>query len=475
MFSPLPQKLWDRTRAAHLLNRAGFGGTPVEIEKLHAMGPSGAVDFFLKATEDDELFPPPTLLEPPARFKIEQRRKAAVTEEEKQIARKEVADAERASMLDLRLWWLNRIRYSADPLREKVTLFWHGHFATSNVKVYDSWMMWGQNETFRQQGMGKFPVLLKSISRDPAMIRWLDLAQSRKDHPNENFAREVMELFSLGEGHYTEQDIQQAAKSFTGYRVAPETGSFKFFPNQYDPGSKTFFGKTGPFTGDDIIDLITAQPQCARFIGKKLWTFFVATDPTEETVTGLGELLLSNGYDIAATLGVIFRSEDFYSTHVMHHQIKSPVQWMIQTTRMLEIPLPDAKVLENSLASLGQVLFAPPNVKGWDGGRAWISASSLLYRYNLASYLLSGKARVLGGYGTKTAEVPLSTIAPASARSTPGDLIDLLAFRIFNYPLMEKDRASYLAFLEKKPAPYSDLVVRDLMQIMMSTPYYQMT
>ena len=439
------------------------------------MGPSGAVDFVLKTEPDDELFPPPVLFEPEPRFQLKKRAKEAVTEMDRKDIEKEIREADRLSMLDLRLWWLNRMRYTTAPLREKVTLFWHGHFATSNQKVNDAWMMWVQNETFRQQGMGKFPVLLKSISRDPAMIRWLDLFQSRKDHPNENFAREVMELFSLGEGHYTEQDIQQAAKSFTGYRIVPETGSFRFFPNQYDSGSKTFFGKTGPFTGDDIIDLITAQPQCARFIGKKLWTFFVATDPTEETMTGLGELLLSNGYDITATLRVIFRSEDFYSTHVMHHQIKSPVQWMMQTTKMLEIPLPDAKVLENSLAALGQVLFAPPNVKGWDGGRSWISASSLLYRYNLASYLLSGKARVLGGYGTKTAEVPLSTIVPASARSTPGDLIDLLAFRIFNYQLLDKDRASYFAFLEKKPVPYTDPIVKDLMQIMMGTPYYQMT
>ncbi len=475
MFSPLPEKLWDRTRAAHLLNRAGFGGTPAEIDKLHSMGPSGAVDFLLKAEADDELFPPPVLFEPEARFRLKKREKEAVTEVDRMAIAKEIREADRFSMLDLRLWWLNRMRYTTAPLREKMALFWHGHFATSNQKVNDSWMMWMQNETLRQGALGKFPLLLKAISRDPAMIRWLDLFQSRKDHPNENFAREVMELFSLGEGHYTEQDIQQAAKSFTGYRIVPETGSFRFSGRDYDPGAKTFFGRMGPFTGDDIIDLIASQPQCARFIGKKLWSFFVATDPPEETVTGLGELLLSNGYDIAATLGVIFKSEDFYSTHVMHHQIKSPVQWMMQTTRMLEIPLPDAKVLENSLSALGQVLFAPPNVKGWDGGRSWISASSLLYRYNLASYLLSGKARVLGGYGTKTAEVPLATIAPASARSTPGELIDLLAFRIFNYQLLDKDRASYLAFLEKKPAPYTDPAVRDLMQIMMGTPYYQMT
>jgi uncharacterized protein (DUF1800 family) len=475
MFSPLQDPSWDRIKAAHLLNRAGLGGTPQEIDRLAAMGPSAAVDSFLKGEPDDEFFPPPYLLEPGPRFEFKQREKAALTEDERRAVRKELTDAERLSMLDLRLWWLNRMRYTSDPLREKVALFWHGHFATSNSKVNDSWMMWIQNETFRQQGMGKFPILLKSLSRDPAMIRWLDLGQSKKDHPNENFAREVMELFSLGEGHYTEQDIQQAAKSFTGYRIHPETATFRFVARDYDPGPKTFFGKTGPFTGDDVIDIITAQPQCARFIGRKLWTFFVSTDPAEEIVQGLGELLLSNGYDIAATLGVIFRSADFYSPHVMHHQIKGPVQWMMQTTRMLEIPLPDAKVLENSLAALGQVVFAPPNVKGWDGGRAWISASSLLYRYNLASYLLSGKARVLGGGGTKTADIPLAVIAPPSARTAPDPLIDLLSFRIFNYPLPDKDRASYRAFLEKQKLPYGDAAVRDLMQIMMGTPYYQMT
>jgi len=491
MFSPLSEKLWDRTRAAHLLNRAGFGGDPGEIDKLTAMGVAGAVDWFLKAPGDDELFPPPSLLEPSTRFEFKKREKAALTEDDRLAVRKQLGEIEHLSMLDLRLWWLNRMRYTTAPLREKMTLFWHGHFATSNQKVNDSWMMWGQNETLRQEALGKFPVLLKAISRDPAMIRWLDLGQSRKDHPNENFAREVMELFSLGEGHYTEQDIQQAAKAFTGYRIVPETGAFRFAERDYDPGTKIFFGKTGAFTGDDIIDTITSQPQCARFIGKKLWTFFVAGDPSEEVVQGFGELLLSNGYDIAATLGVLFRSEAFYSPHVMHHQIKGPVQWMIQTTRMLEIPLPDAKVLENSLAALGQVVFAPPNVKGWDGGRSWISAASLLYRYNLAAYLLSGKARVLGGGGTKTAAIPLSKIAPESVRKSPDQLVDHLAFRIFNYPFPEKDRATCLAFLgvdhdaenparmpEKKPVPkpipYTDAVVRDLMQLMMSTPFYQL-
>ena len=474
MFSPLPEKLWNRITAAHLLNRAGFGGTPAEIEKLSALGLGKAVESFLQAEDDGDLFPQPALMEPAVRFTYHQRLQAATSEEEKKILRKELADTERTSMLDLRLWWLNRMRYTSAPLLEKATLFWHGHFATSNQKVNDPYLMWQQNETLRHDALGKFPELLKAMSRDPAMIRWLDLGSSHKDHPNENFAREVMELFSLGEGHYSEKDIQESARAFTGYRVHPETGSFQMIPRDFDPREKIFFGKSGPFTGDNIIDLIVARPECARFLGRKLWVFFVAENPGEEIVQGVADLLLGNGYDIGATLGVIFRSAAFYSSKVIHHQIKGPVQWMIQTTKMLEIPLPDASVLENSLAALGQTVFAPPNVKGWDGGRAWISASSLLYRYNLAAFLLSGRAPVLGGKGVKTAVIPLEKIAPMADRTSSDQLLDPLGFRVFNVPLPVKDRAEFLTYLEKHSLPYSDNVVRDLMQIMMSTPEYQL-
>ena len=475
MFSPFPEKLWDRKMAAHLLDRAGFGGTPAEIDVLVGMGLEKAVNSFIKADDDSDLFPRSELLMPEQRLLYKQREKAAATEDERREVRRELGKVEGASMLDLRLWWLNRMRYTAAPLLEKATLFWHGHFATSNQKVNDSYLMWQQNDTLRRYALGKFPDMLKAMSRDPAMIRWLDLGDSRKNHPNENFAREVMELFSLGEGHYTEKDIQESARAFTGYRVNYEKGQFHFQEKDFDSGAKTFFDKTGPWTGDDIIDAIVAQPQCARFIGKKLWVFFVAENPSEETLGGIAELLISNGYDIGATLSTIFRSAAFYSPKVVHHQIKGPVQWMIQTTKMLEIPLPDSRVLENSLSALGQVVFAPPNVKGWDGGRSWISASSLLYRYNLAAYLLSGKARILGGGNTKTAVIPLETIAPGSVRTVSDQLLDHLAFRIFNFPLPAKDRATYLTYLEKHSTPYSDDTVRDLMQIMMSTPDYQMT
>jgi uncharacterized protein (DUF1800 family) len=464
--------------AAHLLNRAGFGGTPAEIDALEALGRnrgvSAAVASFLQADDDGDLFAAPLLMRPDERYAYQQRIKMAASEPEKQLIRKELNDAERTSMIDLRLWWLNRMRYTSAPLREKATLFWHGHFATSNQKVNDPYMMWQQNETLRHYALGRFPDLLKAMSRDPAMIRWLDLGSSRKDHPNENFAREVMELFSLGEGHYTEKDIQESARAFTGYRINQQTGYFQWVPRDFDPGEKIFFGRMAPLSGDDIIDLIVAQPQCARFIGRKLWVFFVSDRPSDEIVEQVATLLLGNGYDIGATLGTIFSSAAFYSPKVIHQQIKSPVQWMIQTTKMLEIPLPDARVLENSLSMLGQVLFAPPNVKGWDGGRAWISASSLLYRYNLASYLLSGKAHVLGGGGVKTAVVPLTQIAPAAERTGAEQLIDPLGFRVFNAPILPKDRADYFDYVIKHPRPYSDNVVRDLLQIMMGSPEYQL-
>jgi hypothetical protein len=474
MLPPIPDRYWNRYAAAHLLNRAAFGGTPRDIDRLFLGGNNQAVQSLLKAPEDPELFPPPPELLPGARHELYRKVQDAPDEEARKEAKKALNTANRQGILDLRIWWLNRMRYTSNPLLEKATLFWHGHFATSNQKVQDPYLMWVQNETLRAHALGSFPDLLKAMSRDPAMIKWLDLNQSRKDHPNENFAREVMELFSLGEGHYSESDVQEAARAFTGYRIKPEDSSFHFAKGQSDSGQKTFLGRTGPFTGDDIIDIIVAQPECARFLGRKLWAFFVSENPPEVMVGEVADLLMKNGYHIGATLGAIFRSAAFYSGKVMHHEIKGPVQWLIQTTKMLEIPLPEQKVLENAMAALGQVIFAPPNVKGWDGGRSWISSSSLLYRYNFASYLLSGKARVLGGGGSKTAQIPLDRIAPPETREDSKKLLDRLVFRVFNSPILGKEMKNYEEYLAKHGTPASDSTIRDLMQIMMSTPAFQL-
>ena len=244
MFSPRPEKSWTRYSAAHLLTRAGFGGTPAEIDRLLGLGPEKAVASFLDADEDSDLFPPPPLTDPAARFAHYQRIKACTDEEERKALKKEFDRTDREEILNLRMWWLNRMRYTAAPLVEKATLFWHSHFATSNTKVRDAYSMWQQNETIRRHALGKFPAMLKEISRDPAMIKWLDLNQSRKGHPNENFAREVMELFSLGEGNYSEKDIQEAARAFTGYRT-DRNGMIRLESKDYDSVVQTFVGKTG--------------------------------------------------------------------------------------------------------------------------------------------------------------------------------------------------------------------------------------
>ncbi len=384
---------WTPAQAAHLLNRAGFGGPPEEIATLHRLGLPAAVDRLLAGDEDDDLFPPPALLPPAeifARFREMQQATDAGAKRDLQMQRRK---EEGQQMRSLRSWWLERMRYTTHPAREKMTLFWHGHFATSMEKVNLAYLMWQQNETLRANALGNFRALTRQISRDPAMMRYLDLARSERGKPNENFARELMELFTLGEGvRYTEHDIRESARAFTGYRIDPRTQAFAYRARQADQTEKMFMGRMGNFGGDDVIDIILDQPEASKFIAHKLWVFLASEKPPKDIVENVAVQLRGSNYDVRATLREIFLSEAFYAPEVMHSQVKSPVQWIVQTARVLEAPLPSGPALEASLNQMGQVLFAPPNVKGWDGGRAWISSASLLYRYNLAGYIVSGKA-----------------------------------------------------------------------------------
>jgi uncharacterized protein (DUF1800 family) len=257
MLSPLALNRWDFDAAAHLLVRAGFGGGIDEIEKLHALGSSKAVNSMVDA--QPEYYAPPTWANPHDQDQLRDQVRDAVTPEQKQSARKLLNEQFRSEMSDLTRWWVTRVINTHAPFIEKMTLFWHGHFATSGQKVRPAYKMWLQNETLRQNGLGNFANLTKAISRDPAMMVWLDTVQSKKERPNENFAREVMELFTLGEGHYSEPDIKEAARAFTGYRIDRDQ-SFRFAPMQFDSGPKTFMGKTGSWTGDQIIDMRVCIP-----------------------------------------------------------------------------------------------------------------------------------------------------------------------------------------------------------------------
>ncbi len=403
IFSLLAAKNWDYSAAAHLLNRAGFGGTPEEIAQLHGLGLEGAVDSLLQPPEETLDVASHPWSEPiDLREKRTQLRELKAKPAEQKARRKEMRQEQHSELQDLRFWWLSRMMATRAPLREKMTLFWHGHFATSAQKVKSAYAMWRQNALFREQALGHFPTLLKAVSRDPAMMIYLDLQQSKKDHPNENWAREVMELFTFGIGNYSEADVKAGARAFTGYRIDPARQEFHFAAAQHDETAKTFLGQTGNLSGDDVLDLIVAQPACPKFIGRKLWRFFVEDAPAPATIEAMGGLLRKHGFQIRPALRDVFRSEEFYAPAVRRTQIKSPVQFLVQSSKLLETSLPPAPACEGALRSMGQMLLAPPNVKGWDGGKSWVSTATLLFRYNFANYLLNwrgakGSARLATG------------------------------------------------------------------------------
>src|SRR6266849_8308829 len=391
MLSLLPASKWNFTTAAHLLNRAGFGGTPHEIERLAKLGPAGAVASLVDYEQTPDPTPDPAWAKPdPERMQKLAALRQAKAEERQQLFMEE-RRLQWQRMSELRGWWLGRMANGPRPLQEKLTLFWHGHFATSAQKVRDAYLMWLQNDTFRRNAAGNWLTILTEVTKDPAMLIWLDQTQSRKAHPNENYAREVMELFTLGEGHYTERDVTEAARAFTGLVCDRLGQQSDYRPFIHDQGLKTVLGKTDPLTWVDVLDQIAVQPQAARYITAKLWRFFASENPSDELVARLAETFRRANGQFKPLLRAMFRSEEFYADSVVRNQVKSPVQWLVGSVRVLERELPPAPVCANFLTNLGQDLFAPPNVKGWDGGIAWITTNNLLARYNQAEKLVYGK------------------------------------------------------------------------------------
>ncbi|MDX2079193.1 MAG: DUF1800 domain-containing protein [Terrimicrobiaceae bacterium] len=472
MLAPLEPTGWTPEAAAHLLNRAGFGGNPKEIADLHALGLDGAVDWLLGAGDDSDLFPPPRASEAED-LKAHQAAQRTRTEEERRQFQQELQRDNRQKIDELRIWWLERMRWSPFAAREKATLFWHGHWATSVEKVPWAFMLWQQNETLRAHALGSFRAMVREISRDPAMMRYLDVVASKRERPNENFARELMELFTLGEGNYSEDDIREAARAFTGYRIDDATQQFFFARRQFDDRPKTFFGTTAAFDGDGIIDRILEEPQCARFLARKLWIYYAGTEPSQDWNETLAAEYRASGYDTGVFLRALFRARGFYAPDVVRRQVKGPVQWLVGTCRMLEMPLPSADVSLGMLRQLGQVLFAPPNVKGWDGGRAWISSATLLLRYNFAGFLVSGRATGLPGIPGRAQPVPLSVETLAGPTPSADEVIERFSWRLFQSQPDPTLRQKFVQFLSTRPpAPET---WRDCLHLLMSTPEFQLT
>lgn len=463
--------------AAHLLNRVGFGGSPNEIEQVHAQGLEESVNALLSPpAEPIDASALPWNVPVDIRKKRQELRALKDDKNQFREKRKELRREQHGELRDLRYWWLERMQTTRAPLVEKMTLFWHGHFATSAQKVKETYFMWRQNETFRSHALGNFATLLKAVSRDPAMMIYLDLQQSRKAHPNENWARESMELFTLGIGNYTEKDVRESARAFTGYRIDQVRHEFRFVDREHDETTKTFLGRTGDFSGDDVLDIIVRQPACAQFIGRKLWRFFVEDEPSAPTVDAVAESLRRNDFELRPVLREVFLSADFYSDRVRRAQIKSPVQFLVQSCRLLETELPPTRAAEGAMLAMGQVLLAPPNVKGWDGGKAWVSTSTLLFRYNFANYLLAGTAQNPNAPpALQRNPIDLAKIVPADLRIRPNELIAALSRRLYQTPSPEKETATLLAYLRAQQSPTSDATMFHLLHLMMSTPQFQLT
>ncbi|WP_406700909.1 DUF1800 domain-containing protein [Singulisphaera sp. Ch08] len=375
-FEPSPEDPWDLRKVARLHRAAGFGANWTELRRDVEAGPAESIGRFVNP-------PDPSVEERAIRDGLHT---GAVGS----------ADPKR-----LRAYWLYRMLFGSDPLRERLTLFWHGHFATSLTKVDSVRAMAAQVEGLRERALGDFAGLLGAVTADPAMLVWLDGGTSKRERPNENYAREFLELFTLGRGAYSEADIREAARAFTGW--TPEGGRrtsddanprFVFEEEAHDGGPKTFLGRTGNWKADDVVLITLERPEAARHLAGKLYRAFVAegADPAPDLIEPLADTLRSSGYSIRRVMEVILRSRHFYSAAAYRCRVKSPVEYTIGLLRMLEVPRAKVNLLAAASACgrQGQELFAPPNVMGWEGGTTWINSSTLLERLNWATDVVWG-------------------------------------------------------------------------------------
>lgn len=286
----------------------------------------------------------------------------------------------REKVADLNQRWMQEMVATDDPLREKMALFWHNHFATRvNNPYFDQQLL----HIIRTHALGSFRTLLREVSQSPSMLQFLNNQQNRKQHPNENFAREVMELFTLGRGNYTEQDVKEAARAFTGWGFGRD-GNFTFRKNQHDEGEKKILGKTGHFRGEDVLDILLEQKQCALFITQELYRYLVTEEkPDRQRIRSLAEDFYESNYDIGALVQAILTAGWFYNDDLQGSRIKSPVDLLVGYQRLLPMQFGNLRTLINLQRTLGQLLFYPPNVAGWPGGRDWIDSSSLVIRMRL--------------------------------------------------------------------------------------------
>lgn len=376
--------------ARHLLSRTAVGATPAEVEGLASMDFPAAVERLLTKVHPGATRSPPAWVDDPLSALREKRQEARASASEIADGKpvNEAARLIREQGRELRNWWIGEMLATDQPLVEKMTLFWHDHFTSSIQKVRYVPALYRQNVLFRREALGNFGTLLKAVAHDPAMLIYLDGVRNVAREPNENFARELLELFTLGEGHYSEADVKNAARAFTGWSIDRDSGRFVDRMQRHDAGEKTFLGQSGHFDGDDILAILLRHPRTAETIVEKLWREFVSLTPDPVEVKRLAGLFRAGNYEMKALLRALFLSPAFRDPANRGALVKSPIELIVGTVHVFGLPVPDQTPLARMTAGLGQALFAPPNVKGWPGGESWITTSTLLLRQQFLRRLI---------------------------------------------------------------------------------------
>lgn len=487
--SPIRPDRFGRAQAQHLLQRATFGAPPAEVAALTEKGLDTAVASLVGYGSDESELPTadldPDVKRPPTpeeqRVLAEARRTG--DESAREAIRAEVQrrdQMDRRMIDDLRRWWLGVMAETPAPTREKLVLLWHSHFASRYRNVDDAYLMYQQNALFRRHDRD-FASLAKGIVHDPAMLRFLNNNQNNKRRPNENLARELMELFTLGEGKYSEDDIKHGARALTGYHV--DDNDFVFRERVHDEGPKRILGKTGTLDGDDFVEILLAQKACSEFVALKLYRHFVAdvpdrleSVPPEQQlfVRHLGQLIERHAFDLRPVLQTLFKSEHFYSPQIVGRMIKSPAQLVIGTIRTLGTPRRDDESLVQAMRVMGQHLFDPPSVAGWEGGRSWINTSTLFARQNTATYLITGKDPRRGQWNRDRIDYDPQPFFAGVSERTPEAVVDHAVDSLLGPHIVAERRAPLVAFMHQREKGVTNDSLIALLSLVTAMPEYQL-
>jgi hypothetical protein len=443
-YTPGEEAPWNLRRVVHLHRRAGFAATWSELRRDLRDGPGKSIDRLLKGQSREGV---------PDEFRF-------------------VADTLAGTAGDpprLKAWWVYRMYWGPDPLGERLTLLWHNHFATSNVKVNDLAAMRRQNELFRQLGRGPFGELLKAVVHDPALLIWLDASVNRKDKPNENLGRELMELFTLGVGNNSESDVKDAARALTGWKLAQ--GAFREWLPDHDDDEKTVLGRKGRWKGDDLVRILLEHSATSKRLAWRICEWLMGENVADAAgLDALAAGLRQHNLEIGWAIETVLRSRLFYADANLGNRVLGPVEFLVGTARALERfdPPPSSMVLAEWAARSGQDLFYPPNVGGWIGGRDWLTTQSIIGRANYAAALVEGKLAAR--------PVPLDGIALAQRHGRGHDLGDLLSFIVellTGAPPTSDWKQRLLAALGPKPALDAD-AVGALVALIVASPEVQL-